>query len=347
MSASPSPAPLLPATRLSPPRADASLSNGSSFTVRVVFTPNATGTISAALNISSSTSGVIPISVPLNGSGQLSAGLNASPSQINFPVLGAGQSSAAQIVTVTNSSGYSIASLALATAAPFNITQNTCTGSLAAGANCTASVVFQPAAAGSSAGVLTVTSTAVATPVTVALTGIGFDFALTASGPTSQTVAAGQQANYTLVLIPSGSNGNFTFACGTLPTNALCLFNPTTESLGTGVQGNVLVEISTGSTTTVRLDSPARAGHWRAARLACILLFLPLAFTKRRKLLLFAVLAVFLACSVVSCTSSGGGSGRTGGSGSGSTTPPGTYTIPVTVTSSGVSHAISLSLTVD
>jgi hypothetical protein len=327
---------------------DAALGNGSSFTVQVVFTPNATGVISAALNISSSTSGVTPVSVPLNGSGQLSTGLTASPSQINFPVLGAGQSSAAQIVTVTNSTGYSIASLALATAAPFSVTQNTCTGSLAAGANCTASVVFQPAAAGSSTGVLTVTSTAVATPVTVALAGVGFDFALTASGPTTQTVAAGQQANYTLVLTPSGSKGDFTFTCGTPPTNAFCLFNPATESLNAGVQGDFEVQISTGSTTTVRLDSPpAHPGPWRAAPLACVLLLLPLAFTKRRKLLLFAVLAVLLIGEVASCTSSGGGTGRTGGNGNGSTTPPGTYTIPVTVTSTGVSHAINLSLTVD
>ncbi len=113
------------------------LNNGSSCTAQIVFTPAATGAIAATLAISSSTAGVAPVSVPLNGSGQLATGLATNPSQLTFPVVAAGQSSTAQPVTVTNSSSYAIGSVALAATAPFNITQNTCTGSLAAGANCT------------------------------------------------------------------------------------------------------------------------------------------------------------------------------------------------------------------
>lgn len=335
-----------------PNTCEASLSNGSSFTVQIVFTPNATGAIAATLDISSSTSGVTPVAVPLNGSGQLQTGFSTNPAQLNFSVLGAGRSSPAQSVTVTNSSSYAIGSVALATAAPFSIAQNTCGGSLAAGANCSASLVFQPTASGSSAGVLTVTSAAVATPASVALTGVGFDFALSASGPTSQTVAAGQQANYTLVLTPNGASGSFTFACGTLPTNALCLFSPGSETLSAGVQGNVVVEISTGSSAAVRLEQrdtglPARSGPWRTAPFACGLFLLPLAILRRRKLLLFVLLAVLFVGGIASCTSSGGGTGGTGGNGNGNDTPPGTYTIPVTVNSTGVSHSVSLTLTVD
>jgi len=37
----------------------------------------------------------------------------------------------------------------------------------------------------------------------------------------------------------------------------------------------------------------------------------------------------------------------TGGSGGGSNTPPGTYTIPVTVTSLGITHSLNVTLTVD
>jgi len=335
----------------------AQLANGSNCIVQIVFTPNATGVIAAALGIASSTPGVAPVSVSLNGSGQLAAGLAANPSQINFPVLGAGQSSPAQAVTVTNSSSYAIGSVVLATSAPFNITQNGCSGSLAAGANCSASVAFQPTAAGSSTGALTVTSAAVAAPATVALTGIGFDFALAPSGPSSQTVAGGQQANYTLVICGGGGcaqnptltvGGSFAFSCGTLPKNALCLFNPSSESLNAGVQGNVLVEVSTGGSSTARLErtSPSiGAVLGRDAPLACGLLLLPLALRRRRKMLLLAVLAAIVAAGVTSCTHSGGGG--SGGNGNGSTTPPGTYTIPVTVTSTGVTHGVSLSLTVD
>jgi len=55
---------------------------------------------------------------------------------------------------------------------------------------------------------------------------------------------------------------------------------------------------------------------------------------------------------VASCASSGGGTGG-GGGGSGGTgggsglTPDGTYSIPVTVTSNGVSHSATVTLTVD
>ncbi len=322
------------------------LNNGSSCTVQVIFTPSGTGVIAATLAISSSTLGVTALSVPLNGSGQLATGLGTNPSQLTFPVVGAGQSSTAQPVTVTNTSNYAVGSVALAATAPFSITQNTCTSSLAAGANCTASVVFQPSAGGAASGTLTVSSTAVATPATVALTGTGFDFSVALSGSGSQTVTAGQQADYTLVITPNGSQGAFSFQCGTLPANALCLFSPSTETLASGVEGNVQVEIDTGqSSSSARADRPAGRD---ALPLACTFLLLPLALWKRRKALLLATLAAILAAGISSCTSSGGvlNSGSSG-QGSGSNTAPGTYTIPVTVSSTGVSHSVSLTLTVD
>ncbi len=340
------------------------LNNGSSCMVQIVFTPSATGAIPAMLAVSSSTLGIAPASVPLNGSGQLATGLAANPSQIAFPVVAAGQSSAAQLVTITNSSNYGISSIALAAPAPFSIAQNTCTGGLAAGANCTASVIFQPSAGGSVSGSLTVTSPAISTPATVALSGTGFDFTVAITGSASQTVASGQQATYTLVISPAGSGATFAISCGTLPTNALCLFTPASETLAAGVQGNVAVEISTGNGTTARLERPsnARADPARAKTakfgldrfdfrvalpLACGLLLLPLALRKHRKVFLFAMLAAFLFAGVSSCTSSGGGTGGTGGNGGGSNTAPGTYTIPVSVTSMGISQSVNLTLTVD
>lgn len=333
------------------------LANGSNCFAQVVFTPSATGAIAAALAISSSTLGVAPVSVPLNGSGQLAVGLAANPSQIAFSVVPAGQSSAAQLVTVTNSSGYAIASVSLAAPAPFTISQNNCTGTLAAGANCTASLAFQPSAGGSASASLTVTSSAVSAPATVALSGTGFDFIVAITGSASQTVASGQQATYTLVISPVGSGANFAFSCGTLPTNALCLFSPASETLNAGVQGNVTVQISTGNGSAARLERPdiarphaAKAGPDRfgiALPLACGVLLLPWALGGRRKLVVLALLAVFLLCGVSSCVSSGGGTGGSGGNGGGSNTASGTYTIPVSVTSMGVSQSVNLTLTVD
>ena len=330
------------------------LNSGSSCTAQIVFTPCATGLITATLAVSSSTAEVTPVSITLNGTGLLANGLTASPAVLTFPVTGAGQTSAAQSVSITNSTSYAIGSVTLATSAPFSIAQNGCTGSLAAGANCTASIVFAPIIGGSATGTLTVSSSAVATPATVALSGAGFDFTVSFSGPSSQTVARGQQANYTLVLTPNGANATFTFGCGTLPTGSLCLFNPTTQTLNAGVQGNVLVEISTTAAVALMerpgLGQPGSGGSTfgRVLPLACGLLLLPLALVRRRRIFQWGLLLAVLACGVSSCTSSGGGTGGgSGGQGGGSGTPTGTYTIPVTVTANGISHSVNVVLTVD
>ncbi len=335
------------------------LANGSSCTVQIVFTPGATGAIAATLAVSSSTSGVAPASVPLNGSGMLASGLATNPAQIAFAVVAAGQSSAAQSVTVTNSSSYSISSVSLAAAAPFSVTQNTCTGGLSTGANCTASIVFQPSAGGSASGALTVSSSAVAMPATVLLSGTGFDFAVSITGSTTQTVASGQEASFTMIVAPIGPGGTFAFSCGTLPTNALCIFNPATQTINAGFQGTVLIEVSTGNGSTVRPENPdfgkpdskgpshGRLAFPRDLPLACVLLLAPLAFFKRRKLFLLIVSVAICLGGVSSCTSSGGGTGGTGGQGGGNNTPPGTYTIPVSVNSMGITHSTSVTLTVD
>jgi len=433
----------------------ATLANGSSCTVQVIFTPSAAGGSSAALVVSSSSLGVAPVTVPLNGAGQVQFGLNVSPAQLTFGVIGVGQSSAAQTVTVSNTSSGAIGSPAFSVPAQFSVTQNACTGSLAAGANCTIGVVFQPTAAGAASGTLTVSSASVATPATVLLSGTGaagaaiqlaptaivfattapnsistpttvtvtntgvsaslsnlalavtagfqivsntcptalapglsctagvefaptsagaqtgtltvtsgavttgasvplsgmsldFTFCFGNGGPpcvttSSQTIAAGQTADSMLAITPlNGSGGTFTFSCGTLPLNALCLFNPASETLN-GATGSVTVEIST-TAATARAADPA---VWRVLPLVCGLVLLPFGWRRRRKALLLAALLAILAGGVSSCASSGGGTGGSGGQGGSGGTPAGTYSIPVTAAASGVQHSVTLTLTVD
>ena len=259
-------------------------------------------------------------------------------------------------MTVTTSSNYAIGSVSLVAAAPFSISQNTCTGEPGRGRQLHRLGRLSAQRRRLRIRIAHGHSAAVASPATVALSGTGFDFTVAISGPASQTVARGQQANYTLVISPTGSSGTFTFSCGTLPANALCLFSPATESLSAGVQGNVVVEISTGNDRRlVSKDRYCSRGEartafqlWRALPLACGLLLLPLAVRRRRKFFLLAVLAVFLRWQCFQLHQlrrrvRQGSSGQSGGSG----TPPGTYTIPVTVTSMGVSQSVNLTLTVD
>ena len=192
---------------------------------------------------------------------------------------------------------------------------------------------------------MTVSSSPVAVPANVALSGMGFDFTTTVSGTSSLTVASGQTADYAITINPvNGAQGSFTYSCGALPANAVCQFNPPATAVSAGATGNVTVEIETGV--------PGRRewtpGGWRMLPLTCGLLLLPLALRWRRKGLLLVVLLAVMAATVQVAPSSGGGpSGVLAGTGSGSGTPAGTYTIPVTVSSTGISHASTVTITVD
>ena len=326
----------------------ATLNGDAGCTAQVVFTPAATGVVAATLVVSSSTVGVTAVPVALNGSGQVGTGIAASPAQVSFAAVGVGQSSAAQAITISNGSSFAISAVALGVNAPFVLTQNNCTGGIAAGANCTAAVVFQPIAPGMALGALTISSPDLTAPAGVALSGTGFDFAAAVSGTGSLTVASGQTANYTLTINPAGGvSGSFNYSCGALPANAVCTFNPPGMTVNSGVTGNVTVAIATGKSSTAFVHTPS---GWQSMPLACGLLLLPWALLRRRKLLLHFVLLALVAGAISSCGGSSVGSsggGGSGGGGGGSATPAGTYNVPVTVTSTGISHIVTLTMTVD
>jgi hypothetical protein len=184
-----------------------------------------------------------------------------------------------------------------------------------------------------------------ATSVKASLSGMGFDFAVTVSGASTVTVSSGQTASYTLGLAPSaGVSGVFTFQCGTLPSYAACTFNPSTENVAVGATGTEAVQITTGKASSAQVVS----GAGRSLTLAVALLILPLAWRRRRLRFPVAVVAIGL-LGFSGCSSSGGGSGGTPppSSPTNHITPAGTYSVPVTVVSNGVQHAVSLTLVVD
>jgi hypothetical protein len=112
--------------------------------------------------------------------------------------------------------------------------------------------------------------------------------------------------------------------------------------------GSATVQIATGQATSAQLIRPAGgAGGWGVLPLACGLLLAPLAFARRRRTLLLVMLALVVA-GVTSCAGGGGSGGATPSSPpSTHVTPAGTYSIPVSVTASGVTHKVTVSLTVD
>jgi hypothetical protein len=435
----------------------ATLANGGSCTVQVVFTPAAAGGSTASLVVSSSTSGVTAVTVQLSGTGQALTGLNVNPSQLVFPLVSPGQSSVVQTVTLTNTGGTAAASLTLTATPPFSpaasanpcgmslaagascstgvifspslngqytgtltiasssltpavvllsgaggtpgsvqfqgpqpplpaetgvgltssastvtitnpdsvnslssltlavttgflLVNNTCSSTLAAGASCTTGIEFTPTSAGIVNGSLTVSSSALPTGSFMSLASRGFEFAIEPSGSSSQTITNGQTADYKLAITPlGGSQGAFTFQCGSLPPYSSCTFSPASEGIPANTTGNVVVEIATGLTQSSARSS--RPAAWPVLPLVCGLALLPFASfapgRRRRVLSLIALLAI-LATGVSSCTASSGGGLPLPGPPSGpGTTPAATYTIPVTASSNGIEHQVTLTLTVD
>ncbi|HVC47537.1 MAG TPA: choice-of-anchor D domain-containing protein [Terracidiphilus sp.] len=320
------------------------LGAGASCTVGVEFTPTANGSATGALTVSSLS--YAAATVALTGLGGLAGAVQVLPGSLSFATTGVGKTSALQTVTVTNtSSAVSLTDLALSVSSGFALSGSTCPATLGPGASCTVGVAFAPTAAGAQTGTLTVASSALAASVQAPLSGTGFDFTVTATGETSQTVASGQTANYTLQLTPmSGSTGTFTFACGSLPANTVCVFSPASEAVAANTTGSATVEVETGH--SVQSASAKSPEGWGGLQLGLGLLLLPLAWRRRRKALLLVLLLGVLAGGLASCAGSGGGLGL-GTTGTGGSTPAGTYSIDVTATANGVSHKVTVSLTVD
>ena len=322
-----------------------SLAAGASCTTGVAFSPMQTGNLSGALTITSTN--VIAATVSLSGIGGLAGAVNAQPQQVAFPTTGVGSSSSPIPVTLTNlNASVALDNLALTISDHFRIADTTCGTSLAGGASCVANLVFAPTASGASTGNLSIASSAMATAATVPLSGMGFDFTPAASGSNSQTVASGQTAIYSLTITPaSGNSGTFTFQCDSLPQYAACVFNPSSLTVAANSVGTEKVSITT-SQASAFLARPSSGLPALPAALACGVLLLPFALRRRRGILWLMVAAAVLVC-FPGCSSAGGGGGSTPPPANTHNVAAGTYTIPLRISSGGVNHTFNLTLVVD
>ena len=233
-----------------------SLMSGSSCPVPVRFTPATAGAAIAKLILTSSTSGVKPVSIPLNGSGQ-ATGLTISPAQLGFAPQALGQTSAAQSVTISNLTAVPADSLTFVVTGPFALTQNQCGSSLAPAASCDAAVTFTPMQAGELSGLLTVSSSSVSPPFAVALKGTGgltgsvqidpqlISFPVTGLGAASDPLTVSVtnlSTSLSLDALKIRATGDFRIAANacssSLPPGATCtvavLFAPSATGVRTG-----------------------------------------------------------------------------------------------------------------
>ncbi len=316
-----------------------SLNGHSTCTITVASVPKSIVTATGILTV---TDQYRTQTVPLSGTGLAPAGVSLSPfATIAFPVTAVGVTSAPQSVVLTNNGGVplAIASLSL-TGAAFQVAagSNTCGATLAPSASCSLSVAFAPTSSGPHSGSLTFTDSAANSPQTLTLTGTGVDFTLTASGPTSVTVASGTSAVFPFLLTSAPNTpGTATFTCQGAPANATCTVIPPSPNLGGTT--SVIVTIATGVATT-HGQLTLKQTFWLAS------LLLPLFGLKRRLRRAALTLACFtlLGCGVGRLIPGSG----TGGGGGGSTTPTpsGSYSIAVSATSAGLTRTANVTLVV-
>jgi hypothetical protein len=147
-------------------------------TVSVEFKPAATGTLTANLSVADNATGS-PQTVGLTGTGVAASTLavSLSPASLTFASTTEGSTSAAQVVTVKNTSTGTV-TLTSETVTGTNATSflksaTTCGSTLAASASCTVSVEFKPLLVGTLTASLSVADNATGSPQLVTLSGTG------------------------------------------------------------------------------------------------------------------------------------------------------------------------------
>jgi Abnormal spindle-like microcephaly-assoc'd, ASPM-SPD-2-Hydin/Beta-propeller repeat len=306
-----------------------------------------------ANNLGSSGTVSLTVSNPAPGGGRsnpasftispLAPLLALSSSVLTFSSQQVGTSSIAQTVAVQNPGTATLAisdvTMSGTDAASFQQT-STCGTSLAAGANCTVSVIFAPTATGTQNATVTFTDNAADGPQTLSLSGTGGSIGLGSGsgGSTSATVTAGATATYNLVIGGAGVSGAATITCTGAPTGANC-----------SVPSSVTLNATSPSALTAKITTTARTSAVvlpsRSLRFWAILVFglaiLQFPRTKRSRPRWANTLPLLLLVFLCSC-----GGGGTGTQSNPIGTPAGQYKLTVTATTASNSQSLQLNLTV-
>ncbi|MEP6505144.1 MAG: choice-of-anchor D domain-containing protein [Betaproteobacteria bacterium] len=123
----------------------------------------------------------------------IAAYLGNTPSTLAFAQTTVGQASAGLVVTVKSSSFASISNLSSSVSGDFGLQGGTCGSTLATSSSCTVGVVFNPTAAGSRTGTLSISHSGLTTPVAIALTGTGAAAAQATISLNAASLALGSQ----------------------------------------------------------------------------------------------------------------------------------------------------------
>jgi len=320
--------------------------------ILVIFRPTQTGPRTGMLTINDSERG--QSTVNLSGTGTAPS-VSLSTGSLTFAGQVVNTSSAAQSVTLTNTGSGPLTITSVTTSGDYAATPGHCAGTIAAGASCAIAVVFKPLLAGNRTGSLSIADNASGSPQTVALSGTGEDFVLSAR-TMSASVTAGQTASYTLSLASEdGFSGTVTLTCTGAPAAAACSLSPSAVTLAASDATLITVGVTTTARSTSppagrhRLPGPRSRGVWLLLTLLITLAMSVWTWRRSavpRRALLWVPLgaALLLVALWAGCGSSGGGTTlqpRVTG------TPAGTYSLTVAATDSGLTANVALTLVVN
>jgi hypothetical protein len=239
-----------------------SVAAGASCSISVTFTPTAIGSRTGTVMISDTDpTGTQVISLSGTSFGPV---VNLSNTTLAFGNQNVNTTSAAQLVTLSNTGNGALAIQSISTTGQFAQT-NKCGSSVAAGNNCTITVTFTPGAnnAGNQTGTVTITDNAAGSPHVINLTDVGIGpFSLSSTSPTTQTVTAGQTATYQMSAASnSGFAGAVSLSCGNAPTKATCSTNPANVTLTSNGNATFTVSVTTTANSFMTYDMTAGSGR--------------------------------------------------------------------------------------
>jgi uncharacterized repeat protein (TIGR03803 family) len=327
-----------------------SLPPNNSCQISVTFTPAATGNRTAALSITDNAPGS-PQSIPLTGVGTPPS-VTLSPPRLTFPPQVVGTTSQPQTVQLSASDAIAITSIEAS--AEFGQTNN-CGKGLPAGGKCQILLTLTPAASGPQNGTLTINDSGADSPQTAQLSGTGQDFSLTPSVSSTQAVAPGQVANYTVAVAPLGGfNRTVTLRCDGAPAQSTCSVSPSSVTLNGAASAPVAVTVTTAG-TSASLAYPSALPPGRGMRALWLafsglpgLVLLGSRPRKQHGRLFYGVALLCVLFMTMTWSACGGGSSSMGTGGSG--TPAGTYNLTVVGTfssgSANLVHSTKLTLVV-
>lgn len=334
---------------------DGTFQNGIDINAEGVVSPANSGGLNSLTAGDLNQDGVPDIVAPGDGGGAILFSrpiATISPNPLNFGSIGISSSSSLSL-NITND-GTAPLIVTAATASANYVATNNC-DSVARASNCQISVAFNPTAAGSDPGTLTIQDNAGTGQQMVSLFGAGVaDFSLNvASGSSaSSTVSAGGTATYQVDVTPLGGDQNsVTLSCNTTAPGSTCSASPGSVSLNGMQPQPVTVSVTTTAAGFALPGEPRypnrRLPLWTLLLLALGTLMTILATTRRKSEIgrswrLTVTLLIFAAA--IGASSCGGASHPSG-------TTPGTYNVTLTgVSGNGSSqtqHTLQLTLIVN